>query len=92
MRVWMRFSSFAVICFLVYVHLGPAKWQPAPHRARLARPPLLGAAAAASDHLPELGPNERKNRQVVRQSDKRGPFASRFFDRLFDLMDESSAL
>jgi hypothetical protein len=28
MRVWMRFCSFAVICFLVYVHLGPAKWQP----------------------------------------------------------------
>jgi len=28
MRVWMKFCSFAVICFLVYVHLGPAKWQP----------------------------------------------------------------
>jgi VanZ family protein len=28
MRFWMRVSSFAVICFLVYVHLGPAKWQP----------------------------------------------------------------
>src|SRR5262245_4563232 len=28
MRVWMRFCSFAVICFLVYVHLGPARWQP----------------------------------------------------------------
>jgi VanZ family protein len=26
--VWMRFCSFAVICFLVYVHLGPANWQP----------------------------------------------------------------
>ena len=24
----MKFCSFAVICFLVYVHLGPAKWQP----------------------------------------------------------------
>jgi VanZ family protein len=24
----MRFCSFAVICFLVYVHLGPANWQP----------------------------------------------------------------
>ena len=28
MRVWMRFCSFAVICFLVYVHLGPARLQP----------------------------------------------------------------
>jgi VanZ family protein len=28
MRVWMRFCSVAVICFLVYVHLGPARWQP----------------------------------------------------------------
>src|SRR5215472_5193643 len=28
MRLWMRFCSFAVICFLVYVHLGPARWQP----------------------------------------------------------------
>ena len=24
----MKFCSFAVIGFLVYVHLGPAKWQP----------------------------------------------------------------
>jgi len=24
----MRFCSVAVICFLVYVHLGPARWQP----------------------------------------------------------------
>jgi hypothetical protein len=28
MRVWMRFCSFVVICFLVYVHLGPVRWQP----------------------------------------------------------------
>jgi len=28
MRLWMRFCSFAVIGFLVYVHLGPARWQP----------------------------------------------------------------
>ena len=28
MRLWMRFCSFAVICFLIYVHLGPARWQP----------------------------------------------------------------
>jgi VanZ family protein len=28
MRFWMRVSSFAVICFLVYLHLGPEKWQP----------------------------------------------------------------
>src|SRR5262249_20971636 len=28
MRLWMRFCSFAVICFLVYAHLGPARWQP----------------------------------------------------------------
>ena len=28
MRVWMKFCSFAVICFLVYVHLGPVRWQP----------------------------------------------------------------
>ena len=28
MRLWMRFCSFAVIAFLVYVHLGPAQWQP----------------------------------------------------------------
>src|SRR5215470_18164137 len=28
MRVLMKFCSFAVICFLVYVHLGPARWQP----------------------------------------------------------------
>jgi len=24
----MRFCSFVVICFLVYVHLGPVRWQP----------------------------------------------------------------
>ena len=28
MRVLMKFCSIAVICFLVYVHLGPARWQP----------------------------------------------------------------
>ena len=28
MRLWMRFCSVAVIAFLVYVHLGPAQWQP----------------------------------------------------------------
>jgi VanZ family protein len=28
MRVFMRFCSAAVIAFLVYVHLGPANWQP----------------------------------------------------------------
>src|SRR5215475_1641915 len=28
MRFWMRLCSFAVIFFLVYVHLGPVRWQP----------------------------------------------------------------
>ncbi|MGB8749387.1 MAG: hypothetical protein WCD54_26000 [Pseudolabrys sp.] len=28
MRILMKFCSVAVIAFLAYVHLGPAKWQP----------------------------------------------------------------
>src|SRR5512139_994700 len=28
MRVFLKVCSVAVIAFLVYVHLGPAKWQP----------------------------------------------------------------
>jgi hypothetical protein len=28
MRVFLKFCGVAIIAFLVYVHLGPAKWQP----------------------------------------------------------------
>ena len=28
MRVFLKFCSLAIIAFLVYLHLGPAKWQP----------------------------------------------------------------
>src|SRR5262249_54087067 len=43
-----RFCSFAVICFLVYVHLGPARWQPPRTALRWKLDHLLGYFPATS--------------------------------------------